>query len=347
MRLVVVTGSRAEWGLLEPLVDLINYRHNLELIATGSHLSKHHGYTKDEIDYPHTTIEILLANDSPVSTSKAMGLGVISFAEVYERINPDAVVLLGDRYEILSAAIAAHVAQIPIVHIHGGETTEGAIDNAFRHSITHMASLHFVSAEPYRRKVLGLGAKVDSVFNVGSLGCDGLEFVKDKDDYILAVWHPVTAGSEFQFFEGLRGRKEEIYFIQPNSDPGNIDISYELEWVAEGFLTPSKIFDSLPRPEFLDLLSNAKCIIGNSSAGIIEAPCLGTPTINVGSRQKGRLKAFSVIDCDCDKESIKKAFRRLEEPGFQAIVKGGKWTRFYEGGDVAQKIIRIIEDRLS
>jgi len=337
MRLVIVTGSRAEFGLLEPLIKLVNDRHELSLIVTGSHLSKYHGHTANYISYPFEKVEILLSSDSAVGVSKSVGLACISFAEVYERIKPDAVVVLGDRFEIFAASISAFIARIPIIHIHGGETTEGAIDNAFRHSITHMASLHFVSAEPYARKVRELGAK--SVFNVGSLGCDGLEFVKDKENYIVAIWHPVTLKRESMIglLEVLHSRKETVYHISPNADPGNHDISKAIS---------TEKINSLPRDEFIDLLSRAKCIVGNSSAGIIEAPCLGTPTINVGTRQEGRLKAFSVIDCDCTKKSIENAFRRMEEAGFQSIVKCGQWTQFYEGGNVAEKMLGVIENHL-
>jgi len=347
MRLVIVTGSRAEWGLLEPLAKLIDDRHELSLLVTGSHLSKQHGYTADYINFDYEKIEILLSNDSAVGVSKSVGLCCISFAEAYERIKPDAVIVLGDRYEVFAASVAAHIARIPIIHIHGGETTLGVIDNAFRHSITHMASLHFVAAEPYARKVRELGAK--SVFNAGSLGCDGLEFVRDKENYIVAIWHPVTLGDESisELLDALTDIKEKVYIVSPNADPGNYDISESIE---EGFIlrnTSTKKINSLPRDEFIDLLSRAKCIVGNSSAGIIEAPCLGTPTINVGTRQEGRLKAFSVIDCDCKKESIEEAFRRIEEPEFQAIVRGGQWTQFYEGGNVAEKMLGVIENYLS
>jgi len=343
MRLVIVTGSRAEWGLLEPLAELINDRHELSLIVTGSHLSKQHGYTADYINFDYEKVEILLANDSAVSVSKSVGLCCISFAEAYERIKPDAVIVLGDRYEVFAASVAAHIANIKIIHIHGGETTKGSMDNALRHSITHMASLHFVSAEPYGRKARLLGAKSDTVFNVGSLGCDGLEFVKDKEDYIVAVWHPVTMGDESvgELLGAAANMAKRAYYISPNADTGHHDIYHEL------MVANNMVHHSLPRDEFIDLLSRAKCIVGNSSAGIIEAPCLGTPTINIGTRQEGRLKAFSVIDCECKKESIEDAFRRMEEPGFQASVKGGKWTRFYEGGNVAEKMLGVIENHLS
>lgn len=347
MRLVIVTGSRAEWGLLEPLAKLINDRHELSLLVTGSHLSKQHGYTADYINFDYEKIEILLANDSAMAVSKSVGLCCISFAEAYERLKPDAVIVLGDRYEVFAASVAAHIARVPIIHIHGGETTLGAMDNAFRHSITHMASLHFVAAEPYARKVRELGAKPNMVFNMGSLGCDGLKFVKDKDSFIVVVWHPVTFGDEnsIELLEAVQRRQEMKYFIIPNADPGNFDITYRMNQLeySEYHSTQFEVFKSFPRNEFISLLSKAKCIVGNSSAGIIEAPCLGTPAINVGTRQDGRLKAFSVIDCDCTKESIEDAFRRMEDPGFQAIVKGGKWTRFYEGGNVAENMLGVIE----
>lgn len=349
MRLGILTGSRAEYGLLEPLIQLfqIDEETDLQLYVTGSHLSPEFGYTADQIKFPITEkIECLLSSDTPVGVSKAMGLAIMGFAEAFERHRPEIIVLLGDRFEMVAGALAAHVARIPIAHIHGGEITAGVYDDAFRHSITKMGQLHFVAAEPYRKRVIQLGENPRTVFNVGALGCDGLEKrynYKSTNIIIIALWNE-TFENEFNLEEirdsiGKAIEEHHIRFcrIKPGADVGNSNMLHQITDKEE-----NDYFIELSRGQYIDLLSKADCIFGNSSSGIIEAPALGVPTINIGNRQKGRLMADSIINCDPTKPSIEAAFDILYSDKFQAFMKTDYETP-YKGVNVAVKIRDIIK----
>lgn len=364
-RVAIVTGSRAEWGLLEPLAEAIakDFALGLKVIVTGSHLSPEFGMTVSHITkkpYLHQSlekgcfivdkIETLLSSDTAVGTCKSMGVALISFASLYARIEPDMVIVLGDRFEILAATIAAYTMHIPIGHIHGGETTKGSLDDAYRHSITHMSQLHFTAHEQYRQKVIQLGKDPDTVFDVGCLCLQNLPepiYPKDKNQIVL-LWHPETALND----EANRRRFdrlmdvllqepfERIYAIGSNADCGGTYINQSLQ-EAETNYDNIFYFPSLQRNDFLEVLNKSIAIVGNSSCGIYEAPALGTATINVGTRQDGRLKASSILNCPGTPQDIKTALGVLHSDEFQQSLKNIQTP--YRGGDVAGRIIEKIK----
>lgn len=333
-KICVVTGTRADYGLLFWLMKEIQEDPELQLhiVATGMHLSPEFGLTYQVIEQDGFSIdakvEMLLSSDTPVAISKSIGLGVIGFADVLGRMQPDILVLLGDRFEIFAAAQAALVAQIPIAHIHGGETTEGVIDEAIRHSLTKMAQLHFVAAEPYRKRVIQMGENPDLVFNVGAPGLDTLSqtnFLSREDleksiDFklgkptFLVTYHPVTLeslGSRLPMKELLLAFDHfptaRIIFTKPNADTNGRIISQMIdEYVGKNSIR-ARAYDSLGQLRYFSVLKHADAVIGNSSSGLIEAPFLKKATINLGIRQQGRLKASSVIDCTETCEEIVKA----------------------------------------
>lgn len=343
MKICVVTGTRAEYGLLYWLMKRIEADKDLELqvIVTGMHLSPEFGLTYKEIEKEfkiNKKIEMLLSSDTSIGISKSMGLAQISFAEVYEELNPDVVVVLGDRYEIFSGVSAAMIANIPIVHLHGGETTEGAFDESIRHSITKMSHLHFTATEEYRNRVIQLGEHPNRVFNVGGLGIENIKRLKllSKEEFeksidfklniknILVTFHPVTlerftAKDQFQELLDAIDELEDtnIIFTKANSDTdGRIINSMINEYVAKN---PHKsiCFTSLGQLRYLSALQYVDAMVGNSSSGLAEAPSFKIGTINIGDRQKGRIKANSVIDCKAEKARIKEAFDNLYSKEFQ------------------------------
>jgi len=348
-KVTVVTGSRAEWGLLENLVSKLCNDFIVDVIATGSHLSPHHGMTIKHIKGPFQLhkVEIVLSNDSPVAISRSMGLAMISIGECYERINPDLVVILGDRHEIACAACCAVLFNIPIAHIHGGESSLGSYDEVFRNICTMAASLHFPAAEPYLRKIVQMVRYPNYIHCVGALGCDGLEKRKPEDakDYLIVIWNSETAGDDLglgQLLAVIRKQNKKIVFILPGYDKDTNDIKRSINRFIETYQGDCWIYPSLERNEYLDLLKGAIAIVGNSSSGIIEAPALGVPTINIGRRQEGRLMASSIIRADSTVDSIQNAFDRLQWDGFRALMKEN-YDCPYEGGGVAEKIIQRIK----
>lgn len=338
MNLSIVSGSRADWGLLEPLAKLIHddTETNLQLVITGSHLSHEYGHTVDHIGLPIiATVENVLSADTESGVCKSFGLAATGFADVFKSLDSDAVILLGDRYEILAAAVCAYINRVPICHIHGGEVTAGAYDDAFRHSITKMASLHFVAAEPYRERVIQLGEYPETVFAVGAIGCDGLKKRDQyhKTGYIIVADYPETKGEPNKDLSTYLLKKfdtSKLFFVGGSHDVC-ASISYGKRELARGY--------------FLSILRFADCIIGNSSAGIIEAPYLGVPTINVGNRQKGRLMADSIIQADPTEESLNAAFGKLYSNEFQEMMRGDYYAP-YKGGSVANRIHFIIKERV-
>jgi len=341
-RICVVTGTRAEYGLLYWLMKGIETEPGLELqlIVTGMHLSPEFGLTYHEIEKDFSInkkIEMLLSSDSEVGISKSMGLAQISFAEAFEELSPDVVVLLGDRYEIFSAAAAALIARFPIAHIHGGETTEGAFDESLRHSITKMSYLHFVAAEPYRKRVIQLGENPERVFNVGGLGIENIKRLKlltktELEESIgfklgkrnlLVTFHPVTledSTAEKQFQELLDAlntlEETRIIFTKANSDTNGRIINQLIDDFADEHDNVIA-FTSLGQLRYLSALQFVDAVVGNSSSGLLEAPSFKIGTINIGNRQKGRLKAQSVIDCGSSFAEIKKALSLLYADEFQ------------------------------
>lgn len=343
-KLCVVTGSRAEYGLLYWLLKEIDVDADLtlQLIATGMHLSPEFGLTYREIEQDgfsiDAKIEMQLASDTAVGTTKAMGLGLIGFADALERLRPDIVVVLGDRYEILAAAQAAMVAGIPIAHIHGGETTAGAIDEGIRHGITKFAHLHFVAAEAYRRRVLQLGENPEHVWNVGAPGIDGIEKIAmlERSDLegrlnftwratnFLVTYHPATAekGSAEAAVTALLSALDAfpeagIIFTKPNSDTDNRIIAKKIDAFVAERRGRAIAVANLGQQRYVSAMKYVDVVIGNSSSGLIEAPYLGKATVNVGERQSGRLKATSVIDAPDDSQMIIAAIQQALSNEFQ------------------------------
>lgn len=336
-KICVVTGTRAEYGLLYWLMKEIQSDTNLELqvVVTGMHLSPEFGLTYKEIEkeFPISKrIEMLLSSDTPIGISKSMGLAQISFAEAYAELIPDIIVLLGDRYEIFSAASAAMIARIPIAHIHGGETTEGAFDEAIRHSITKMSHLHFVSTESYRHRVIQLGEHAENVNNFGAPGLDNIDKLNllSKDEFeqsidfrlgksnLLVTFHPVTLeirSAQDQFQQLLDAlvelRDTHIIFTKANADTDGRVINSMIDSYVSANSGKAIAFASLGQLRYLSALQYVDAVVGNSSSGLIEAPSFKIGTINIGDRQKGRIRADSVIDCIPEKVSILQAVSHL------------------------------------
>ena len=366
-KICVVTGTRAEYGLLYWLLKEIEADKELELqvIVTGMHLSPEFGLTYKEIEKEfkiNKKIEMLLSSDTSVGISKSMGLAQISFAESYDELKPDIVIVLGDRYEIFSATSAAMIARIPIAHIHGGEKTEGAFDESIRHSITKMSHLHFTATDEYKNRVIQLGEDPSRVFNVGGMGIENikrLELLNKKEfeksiefklnsKNILVTFHPVTlenstAKEQFQQLLDAIDELEDtnIIFTKANSDTDGRVINQMIdEYVTKNF-QKSVQFTSLGQLRYLSALQYVDAVVGNSSSGLAEAPSFRIGAINIGDRQKGRIKASSVIDCEPNKDSILNSFEKLYLKEFQETLK--TTINPYGNGCVSKKIVEILK----
>lgn len=346
-KICVVTGSRSEYGLLRWVMEGIREEPSLELqiISTGMHLSPEFGLTYREIERDgfiiDRKVEMLLSSDTPTGLAKSMGLGMIGFGETLHELQPDLMLVLGDRFEILSAVTAALVARIPIAHLYGGEVTEGAFDEAIRHSITKMAHLHFVAAEEYRRRVVQLGEHPDRVFVVGGLGIDSINRLalldrpalekslgfELRDRNLLVTFHPVTLdgpSSSQQMAELLAALETledtGLIFTMPNADTDG----RALAKLVENFVIDQPgacVFDSLGQLLYLSCIRNTDGVVGNSSSGLAEAPSFAKGTVNIGDRQQGRLRAESVIDCAPERAAIVAAVKHLYSPSFQEKLK--------------------------
>ena len=363
----VVTGSRAEYGLLYWLIKSIKDDPKLELqiIATGMHLSHEFGLTYKEIEndgfHINCKIEMLLSADTPSAISKSTGMGLIGFADAYNELNPDIVVVLGDRFEILAASIAALFAKIPIAHISGGETTTGAFDEAIRHSITKMAWWHFVAADEYQKRVVQLGEDPKRVINVGGLGVDAIRKarlltkkelmsktgIKFSNKNLLITYHPVTLEKQtsqkhFKSLLNVLGelRDVNLIFTMPNADSDGRIIKQMIGDFVNRYKERSLSFTSMGHIKYLSTLQFVDGVIGNSSSGLAEAPTFKVGTINIGDRQKGRLKAKSVIDCNPTKGSIKKAIETLYSEDFQMILPSVENP--YGKGNAIEKIMKVL-----
>ena len=366
-KICVITGTRAEYGLLYWLLKEIEADKELQLqvIVTGMHLSPEFGLTYKEIEKEfkiNKKIEMLLSSDTSVGISKSMGLAQISFAESYDELKPDIVIVLGDRYEIFSATSAAMIARIPIAHIHGGEKTEGLIDEPIRHSITKMSHLHFTATDEYKNRVIQLGEHPSRVFNVGGMGIENIKRLKllTKEEFeksiefklniknILVTFHPVTlenstAKEQFQQLLDAIDELEDtnIIFTKANSDTDGRVINQMIdEYVTKNF-QKSVQFTSLGQLRYLSALQYVDAVVGNSSSGLAEAPSFRIGTINIGDRQKGRIKASSVIDCEPNKDSILKSFEKLYSKEFQEILK--TTINPYGDGYASKKIVEILK----
>lgn len=366
-KICVITGSRAEYGLLQSLIKLIQQSNILELqiLATGMHLSPEFGLTYKNIEADGFTIdekvEILLSADTDVAVVKSTGLGMIGFADALRRLQPDLIILLGDRFEIFAAASAAYLMKLPIAHLHGGELTEGATDDALRHAITKMSYLHFTSTEVYRNRVIQLGEDPVRVFNVGAIGIDAinnLEFLSKEElqdtmgitltNFILLVtFHPVTlenqtaSGQMDEITNALQHFRDcTIIFTMPNADADGRIIMQKIE----DFVSINKLafaFKSLGQLRYLSFINIASVVVGNSSSGIIEAPSLGVPTVNIGDRQKGRIRSATVTDVATEKYAIKTAIVQALKPEYRDWC--ALQTNPYGAGNTSIKILETIE----
>jgi GDP/UDP-N,N'-diacetylbacillosamine 2-epimerase (hydrolysing) len=369
-KICVVTGTRAEYGLLYWLMKEIQSDKDLKLqiIVTGMHLSPEFGFTYKEIEKDFKIdkkIEIVLSSDTSVGISKSMGLAQISFAESYQDLKPDIIVVLGDRYEIFSSVSAAMIARIPIAHISGGETTEGAFDEAIRHSITKMSHFHFTATEKYKTRVIQLGENPRTVFNVGGMGVENIkrlqllnkeEFEKSIDfklnkKNILVTFHPVTletGTSKKQFQEILNGIDElkdtNIIFTKANSDTDGRVINQMIDKYVTKNFHKSIGFSSLGQLRYLSALKYVDAVIGNSSSGLSETPSFKIGAINIGDRQKGRIRADNVIDCLPKKASIKNAFEMLYSKEFQSVIKNSD-NPFGDGhsSKIMMKVLKTVK----
>ncbi|RHR62903.1 UDP-N-acetylglucosamine 2-epimerase [Parabacteroides sp. AF17-28] len=347
-KICVITGSRAEYGLLSGLMKQIDESEDLKLqvIATNMHLSPEFGLTYKEIEKDGFVIdkrvEMLLSSDTSSATAKSVGLGMIGFADAYEDLRPDLIVVLGDRYEILAAVSAALFFKIPVAHLHGGEITEGAYDDAIRHAITKMSHLHFTSTEEYRKRVIQLGESPDRVFNVGAIGVENIKkgsFLSKEelenslgfklgDKSLLVTFHPVTletctAREQCDNLLEVLARHPEyrIIFTLPNSDTdGRVIIDCIKDFVAKNE-DRAIAFKSLGKLRYLSALKYVSAAIGNSSSGILEVPSFGIPTLDIGNRQKGRIAAKSVVHCGTSTEEIEQGFRLIFSETIQSASK--------------------------
>lgn len=367
-KICVVTGTRAEYGLLSRLMRMIkdSDKTQLQIIATNMHLSPKYGNTYLEIEKDGFTIDKKIpileeGKDDANATLHSMSKALSGFADAYDELKPDMVVVLGDRYEILAAATAALIERIPIAHIHGGEITEGAYDDAIRHSITKMSHLHFTSTQEYRNRVIQLGEEPERVFYVGALGVENIKKlplmsreeiekeVKFKLDNqtILVTYHPVTLGSHTaeqdikEFVAALEERKDlRVFFTMPNSDTGAQDI---VDAINEFVLKNSDravAYKSLGILRYLSVMKYAGAVVGNSSSGLLEVPSFGIPTLNIGDRQKGRMAADSVLHCETDKESILKGLDTVMSTAFRQ--KAAQTCNPYDKEGTAQAIFDVI-----
>ncbi|HOG41885.1 MAG TPA: UDP-N-acetylglucosamine 2-epimerase [Bacteroidales bacterium] len=367
-KICFVTGTRAEYGLLSRLMRLVQGDSTLQLqiIATNMHLSPKFGETYREIESDGFKIDKRVpiideqAEDSPVSTLMAMSRGLEGFGIAYSELKPDIIIILGDRHEMLAAATAALISRIPIAHLHGGEVTEGAYDDAIRHSITKMSSLHFTSCEEYRKRVIQLGENPERVFNVGSIGVENIKQIplmgkeelesslnfKFNDRTILVTYHPETleGDSKTGIAELLAAVSQypelRVIFTMPNSDTGHQPIVQAIEEYVKQHPYSSKAFTSLGVKRYLSALQYVKAVVGNSSSGIIEVPSFGIPTLNIGDRQKGRIASQSVVHCANDRESISKGIEHVLSPGHQTISANS--INPYEKERCAETIYEII-----
>lgn len=372
-KICVVTGTRAEYGLLRPLLEEIQEDSALclQLIATGAHLSPAFGLTYRQIEkdgfFIDAKIDMLVSSDSAIGMAKSVGLGIFGMAEALERLQPDMVLLLGDRYEILAAAQAAMLLGIPIGHIHGGERTEGAIDESIRHAVTKMAHLHFAAAEEYCSRVVQMGEHPDRVFNVGALGIDGirrlqllskeemeheLNFSFQKNNFLVTL-HPETLRTEqenMNMLETLLQAMDSypeagIIITGANADAGGQKFNQRLQQYACNQGKRAVFQMSLGQLRYFSALQHCDLVIGNSSSGIIEAPFFKKPTVNIGSRQKGRLRALSIVDCQGTVKDIQDAITQALGTDFLQKLDQETVSLFGDGKSAA-KVLAVLKKPL-
>lgn len=362
-KIAVITGTRAEYGLLRGLLDEIKADHELllQLIVTGMHLSPEFGLTYRLIEMDgfkiDAKVEMLLSSDTASGIAKSVGLGVLGFTDAFEKLKPDIVVVLGDRFEILAAVQTALFLTIPVAHIHGGELSLGALDDAIRHSITKMSHLHFTAADPYRRRIIQLGENPGRVFNMGALGLERikktklltkselektLEFTIESPTFIF-TYHPetISMGTTQEDIQSILSALDEfsnakIIMTTANADEAGRYLNHQLRRYADRYPNRIKLFTGIGDLNYLNAMRLVDAVIGNSSSGIIEAPFFRVPTVNIGGRQDGRLRAASVIDCKIDTVSIMHAIQKALSQDFKDIVKSA--VSPYDCQDTATQI---------
>lgn len=368
-KICIVTATRAEYGLLKPLMIALKQddAFHLQILVSGAHLSPEFGLTFKQIESDgfviDEKIEMLLSADTSSSIVKSMGLGMVSYADALNRLNPDAIIILGDRYEMLAIASSSSVMKIPIIHLHGGEITEGAYDDSFRHAITKLSHLHFTSTEVYRQRVIQLGEQPNNVHNVGAIGIDNIlklpllnksELekslgIKFKKYNYQVTFHPETLSDydskeQFQILLDAISIQNDSYFIftKSNADTDGRIINQMIDQFVLEHNDIASAYTSLGSLNFLSVLKNSDAIIGNSSSGIIEAPSLKIATINIGNRQKGRIQANSIINTKVNVQEIDKAIKKTQDKSFKQSLEFVKNPN--GNGDTTGQIIDILKE---
>lgn len=370
-KICIASGSRAEYGLLEPLIRVLSEDgfFDVRIAVTGTHLNNEFGMTYKQIEDDgyriDTKIEILPLYDTVNATSIAMGKAIEKFSEYFREEKPDILVLLGDRYEAFAIASAAVVTLTPIAHIHGGEISEGAYDDCFRHCITKMSQIHFPSCEIYKNRIIQMGEQPDKVFNVGALGIENImrmsllsyeEIVNELGiipnmPYAVVTYHPVTLKQEdpcsglIELLEAIDNCKDMQFVItKSNADDGGTAINQMLEKYSADKIGRVKLFDNLGQLKYLSAVKYSEFVLGNSSSGVIEVPALKRPTVNIGIREKGRLQVESIINCEPDTGEIMKAIKLARSINMQKVCRLIKSP--FDGGDTSMRIKTILKQYL-
>lgn len=367
-KVCVVTGSRAEYGLLQNIMLHLARESTVELsiVVTGMHLSPEYGNTWQLIESDgfriDRKVEMLLSSDTSRAMAKSAGIGLSGIADAFNDLSPDLLLILGDRFEILAAASAAVLMRIPVAHVHGGETTEGAIDDSLRHAISKLSHIHFTSTELYRRRVIQMGESPNSVFCYGAPGIDAIASLPlmNRDElaksigfdlgerYLLVTYHPVTLGYEptsdeiEELFYALETLPSDIRWIitMPNADAGGRVLSSRIHEFVMRHQDRGAAFINLGQLRYLSCMKHCLAVVGNSSSGIIEAPTLGVATVNIGDRQKGRVQADSVINCEPERASIARALALVMTPAHQKIT--GNVSNPYGKAGASEKIAKVL-----
>ena len=372
LNICVVTGTRAEYGLLKPLLEHISPANEmiLRLIVTGAHLCIDQGMTFQEIERDgfkiDKKIEILMDSDSVSSVCKSISLAILGFTDYFDESKPDLLIILGDRYEIFAAATVAAMNRIPIAHIHGGETTEGSLDEFFRHAITKMSYLHFVSNVEHAKRVIQLGESPDRVFNVGALGIENIKHLKlyDREEveaklslpresaFALVTFHPATnegtpASEQIKELLGAINKNDQVTYVftKANADAEGRIINNMIERFVTEHPQKARLYANLGQILYLSAMKECSIVIGNSSSGIIEAPYFGVPTVNIGTRQQGRMQAMTIINCLVDEASISVAIKTALNKKNKGKLQRDE--NIYGDGNTSDKIITVIKNTFS
>ncbi len=367
-KICVITGSRADYGLLRWVMQGIkdDPELTLQVIATGMHLSSVFGMTYRDIEedgfHIDASVEILLSEDTPLGIAESIASGISGCAKAFDHLKPDIILVLGDRFEIFAAATSALVTKIPVAHIHGGESTVGAFDEAFRHSITKMSQVHFVATEEYRRRVIQLGENPMSVNLVGGLGIENINRlkllgkeeleislgIKIQSKSLLITYHPVTLeneSTEQQMKELLTAlsnlNSTTLIFTMPNADTGGSLLTKMIEEFTRKF-DNAYAFQSLGQLRYLSCIAQVDGVVGNSSSGLTEVPSFKKGTINIGTRQRGRLQALSVINCPPEAKHISDALKKLYSEDFRSTLDGT--INPYGEGDASNKVVKVLKN---